>query len=89
MTNSFSMVRKARGTLAEQKKESKKPDIDYRLLVISNKPDNNPYFHTAQRLLDEAKKLGIPAYVLMAEIANIADGQVWNSGDEKNKFDMF
>jgi len=88
MSKSFSMIRKARGTLVEQKKEEQPKDEKYRLLVISNKPDNNPYFHTVQRLLDEAKKLGIPAYVLMAEIANIADGQVWNSGDEKNKFNI-
>lgn len=60
----------------------------YRLLVVSSKPDKNEYYHTTQRFLDEAKKLGIPAYALLAESANIVDGQVWNSGDEKNKFDI-
>jgi len=61
---------------------------NYRLLIVSNKPDKNEHFHTTQRLLDEAKNLGIPAYALMAEAANIVGGQVWNSGDEKNKFDI-
>jgi len=68
--------------ITEEKSEN------YRLVVVTNKPDKNEYFHTTQRLLDEAKKLGIPAYALMAESANIVDGQVWNSGDEKNKFDI-
>ena len=63
-------------------------DEKYRLVIVSNKPDKNEHFHTTQRLLDEAKKLKIPAYALMAESANIADGQIWNSGDEKNKFDI-
>ena len=68
--------------ITEQKDES------YRLVIVSNKPDKNEHFHTTQRLLDEAKKLNISAYALMAESANIADGQIWNSGDEKNKFDI-
>ena len=63
-------------------------DENYRLVIVSNKPEKNDFFHTTQRLLDEAKKLNIPAYGLMAESANIADGQIWNSGDEKNKFDI-
>ena len=63
-------------------------DDKYRLVIVSNKPDKNEHFHTTQRLLDEAKKLNISAYALMAESANIADGQIWNSGDEKNKFDI-
>ena len=63
-------------------------DENYRLVIVSNKPEKNEHFHTTQRLLDEAKKLKIPAYGLMAESANIADGQIWNSGDEKNKFDI-
>ena len=65
-----------------------KQDENYRLVIVSSKPEKNEYFHTTQRLLDEAKKLKIPAYALMAESANIADGQIWNSGDEKNKFDI-
>ena len=68
--------------ISEEKHEN------YRLVVVSNKPDNSEYFHTTQRLLDEAKKLNIPAYGLMAESANIFEGQIWNSGDEKNKFDI-
>ena len=63
-------------------------DEKYRLVIVSNKPDKNQHFHTTQRLLDEAKKLNIPAYGLMAESANIVGGQIWNSGDDKNKFDI-
>lgn len=63
-------------------------DENYRLVIVSNKPEKNDFFYTTQRFLDEAKKLNIPAYGLMAESANIAEGQIWNSGDEKNKFDI-
>ena len=76
------MVEKFKSFITEAKEEN------YRLLVVSNKPEKNEHFHTTQRLLDEAKKLNIPAYALMAESANIVDGQVWNSGDEKIKFDV-
>ena len=55
----------------------------YRLLILSNKPDNNPYFHTAQRLLDECKSLGIPAYVLFVESGKIADGKAFQADDNK------
>ncbi len=75
-------MEKFKSFITEAKEEN------YRLLIVSNKPENSEFFHTTQRFLDEAKKLGIPAYALMAESANIADGQVWNSGDEKNKFDI-
>ena len=51
-------------------------DENYRLVIVSNKPEKNEHFHTTQRLLDEAKKLNVPAYALMAESANIADGQI-------------
>jgi len=55
----------------------------YRLIILSNKPDNNPYFHTAQRLLDECKSLGISAYVLFVESGKIADGKIFQSDDKK------
>ena len=55
----------------------------YRLIILSNQPDNNPYFHTAQRLLDECKSLGISAYVLFVESGKIADGKVFQSDDKK------
>ena len=55
----------------------------YRLIILSNKPDNNPYFHTAQRLLDECKSLGIPAYVLFVESGKIADGKIFQTDDKK------
>jgi ribosomal protein S6--L-glutamate ligase len=55
----------------------------YRLLILSNKPDNNPYFHTAQRLLDECKSLGISAYVLFVESGKIVDGKAFQADDNK------
>ena len=55
----------------------------YRLLILSNKPDNNLYFHTAQRLLDECKSLGIPAYVLFVESGKIAGGKAFQADDNK------
>ena len=83
------MVRRENRTLENFKSFiSEEKHENYRLVVVSNKPDNSEYFHTTQRLLDEAKKLNIPAYGLMAESANIFEGQIWNSGDEKNKFDI-
>jgi RimK family alpha-L-glutamate ligase len=71
------MVEKFSEFIAEAKEEK------YRLLILSNKPDNNPYFHTAQRLLDECKSLGIPAYVLFVESGKIVDGKVFQSDDKK------
>ena len=55
----------------------------YRLLVLSNKPDNNEYFRTAERFLEECKKLSIPAYVLFVESGKIVDGKAYNVGDEE------
>jgi len=55
----------------------------YRLLILSNKPDNNQYFHTAQRLLDECKSLGIPAYVLFVETGKIVDGRAFQADDNE------
>ena len=54
----------------------------YRLLVLSNKPDNNEYFRTAERFLEECKKLSIPAYVLFVESGKIVDGKAYNSDDK-------
>ena len=55
----------------------------YRLIVLSNKPDKNEYFHTAERLLEESKSLGIPAYVLFVESGKIADGKAFQADDNK------
>jgi len=54
----------------------------YRLLVLSNSPDNNEYFRTAERFLEECKKLSIPAYVLFVESGKIVDGKAYNSDDK-------
>ena len=55
---------------------------NYRLLVLSNSPDNNEYFHTAERFLDECKKQSVPAYVLFVESGKIVDGKAYNADDD-------
>ena len=42
--------------LNEEPKEKK--EEKYRILVVSAEAENNELFHTAQRITDEAKKLG-------------------------------
>ena len=42
--------------------EAKKPE-KFRLLIISDEPENNKNFHTAETLLEEAEKLGWKGYV--------------------------
>jgi RimK family alpha-L-glutamate ligase len=71
--------------ITEEKKETK-----YKLLVVSTRPNNNPYYHTTQRLMDEAKSRGIEAFALLCETAMV-DGinfQVWNSDKKNEKFDI-
>ena len=63
MSKSFRMVRSARKILVEQKKESKKSD-PYRAVILSEKPENNEYYHTAGRIKEEAEKLGHEVYVV-------------------------
>ena len=70
-------MEKFKSFITEEKEDN------YRLLILSNKPDNNQYFHTAQRLLDECKSLGIPAYVLFVESGKIADGKAFQADDNK------
>jgi RimK family alpha-L-glutamate ligase len=59
----------------------------YRILVISAEPENEKLFHTAQRITDEAKKLGHDVYVVKIEGASIFynDGmyKIYNSDDEQ------
>jgi len=59
----------------------------YRILVVSEKPDNNDLFHTAQRFVDECKKVDIPCYVLFASEAKIVDGKAFNA-DDKEGFEI-
>tara|TARA_Y100000310_G_scaffold193967_1_gene193941 strand:+ start:12328 stop:13761 length:1434 start_codon:yes stop_codon:yes gene_type:complete len=71
-------LEKFKSFFTEAKEES------YRLLIVSTKADtNNEHFHTAQRLLDEAKKIGLPAHILFAEEAKIIDGEAFNARDKK------
>ena len=55
----------------------------YRLLILSNKPKNQQYFRTAQRLVDESKKAGIESYVLFVESGKIIDGKAYQFDDKK------
>jgi len=59
----------------------------YRILVVSEKPDNNDLFHTTQRFVDECKKVDIPCYVLFASEAKIVDGKAFNA-DDKEGFEI-
>tara|TARA_B100000745_G_C20123445_1_gene384721 strand:- start:68 stop:1456 length:1389 start_codon:yes stop_codon:yes gene_type:complete len=65
-------------------KTNKKP---YRLIVISDEPEESEYFHTAKRLIDEGGKLGHKVYVVMIDGAYITveEGirRVHNSDDKK------
>ena len=70
-------MEKFKSFITEEKKEN------YRLIILSSKPDNNPYFHTAQRLLDECESLGIPAYILFVESGKIAAGKIFQTDDKK------
>mgnify|MGYP001179792916 CR=1 FL=1 len=66
--------------IAEQKSEK------YRVLVISAEPTNNKLYHTAQRVTDEAKKLGHEVYVVKVEGAFIQydNGyRIYNADDKK------
>ena len=65
-------------------KTDKKP---YRLIVVSDEPEESEYFHTAKRLIDEGVKLGHKVYVVMINGAYITveEGirRVHNSDDKK------
>ena len=92
MTNSFSMVRKARGTLVEQKKESKKPK-PYKVVVVSETgkgpyaPKNHKYFRTARRVLEECEKQKIECYIVSIDGAYFKSVEnvhrVYNKDDPK------
>ena len=68
-----------------------KKDTSYKLLIVSGEPDDErEYFHTAQRLKDEAESMNIPAYVLFAEKGSIqlesrnpTTYKIYNEDDKK------
>ena len=68
-----------------------KKDTSYKLLIVSGEPDDErEYFHTAQRLKDEAESMNIPAYILFAEKGSIqlesrnpTTYKIFNNDDEK------
>ena len=59
----------------------------YRILVISAEPEKQKLFHTAQRITDEAEKLGHDVYVVKVEgaIITFEDGvyTIQNTDDDK------
>ena len=54
---------------------------DYRVLILSNKPDESELFHTTRRFVDEAKKQKMDSYVLFVESGKIVDGKAYNDDD--------
>ena len=75
------MVEKFKSFITEAK------EVKYRILVISAEPEKQKMFHTAQRITDEAEKLGHEVYVVKVEGAIIAfnDGvyTIHNVDDDK------
>ena len=59
----------------------------YRILVVSAEPENQKLFHTAQRITDEAEKLGHEVYVVKVEgaIITFEDGiyKIYNANDKE------
>ena len=58
----------------------------YKILVISAEPTKEKMFHTAQRVTDEAKKLGHDVYVVKVEGAIVSyenEWRIYNSDDKK------
>ena len=62
----------------------------YRILVISAEPNNAKLFHTAQRVTDEANKLGHEVYVVKVEGAYIEydNGYKIYNADDNNGFEI-
>ena len=62
----------------------------YRILVISAEPNNAKLFHTAQRVTDEANKLGHEVYVVKVEGAYIEydNGYKIYNADDDNGFEI-
>ena len=52
------MVEKFKSFITEAKADK------YRILVVSAEPEKQKLFHTAQRITDEAEKLGHEVYVV-------------------------
>ena len=75
------MVEKFKSFITEAKEDK------YRILVVSAEPEKQKLFHTAQRITDEAEKLGHEVYVVKVEGAIIAfnDGvyTIHNVDDDK------
>ena len=74
------MVEKFKSFITEAKEDK------YRILVISAEPEKQKMFHTAQRITDEAEKLGHEVYVVKVEGAIITFDDVYtihNTDDDK------
>ena len=54
---------------------------DYRLLILSNRPDESELFHTTKRFAEESKKQKMASYILFVESGKIVDGRAHNDDD--------
>ena len=59
----------------------------YRVLILSNRPDESDMFHTTQRFIEESKKQKMESYVLFVENGKIVDGKAYNN-DDPNGFEI-
>ena len=53
----------------------------YRVLILSNRPDESELFHTTKRFAEEAKKQKMASYILFVESGKIVDGKAYNDDD--------
>ena len=59
----------------------------YRVLILSNQPDESELFHTTRRFVDEAKKQKMDSYVLFVESGKIVGDKAYND-DDPNGFEI-
>ena len=53
----------------------------YRVLILSNRPDESELFHTTKRFAEESKKQKMASYILFVESCKIVDGRAHNDDD--------
>ena len=54
---------------------------DYRVLILSSRPDESELFHTTKRFAEESKKQKMASYILFVESGKIVDGRAHNDDD--------
>lgn len=60
---------------------------DYRVLILSSRPDESELFHTTKRFAEESKKQKMASYILFVESGKIVDGRAHN-GDDPDGFEI-